>query len=129
MDVAVWRLLRHYCPVYQKPPIPSTAKSRRIDLYISTGCSRQFTHNLCGIQQRSLEQLQTTRRRAEIQIERTAAVLGTIYSQLLTYRSTSRVADYQRLADAVAEEVQRLQDYLEALHVLEKTDKYQTTTP
>lgn len=69
-------------------------------------------------QQRSLEELQTTRRRAKIQVERAAAVLGTIYSQLLTYRSTAHVADYQRLADAVAEEVQRLQGYLEALHDL-----------
>jgi hypothetical protein len=66
-------------------------------------------------QQQALEQLQTTRRRAEIQVERAAAVLGTVYSQLLTYRSTFHVADYQRLADNVAEEVQRLQDYLEAL--------------
>jgi hypothetical protein len=66
-------------------------------------------------QQAALEQLQTTRRRAKIQIERTIAVLGTIYSQLLTYRSTFHVADYQQLADNVAEEVQQLQDYLEAL--------------
>ncbi|MFC1976388.1 hypothetical protein ACFLXQ_08310 [Chloroflexota bacterium] len=66
-------------------------------------------------QQVSLEQLQITRRRAEIQIERTIAVLGTIYSQLLTYRSTYHVVDYQHLADNVAEEVQHLQDYLEAL--------------
>ncbi len=66
-------------------------------------------------QRLALEQLQTTRRRAEIQIERTIAVLGTIYSQLLTYRSTFHVADYQHLADNVAEEVQRLQDYQEAL--------------
>jgi hypothetical protein len=66
-------------------------------------------------QQKALEQLQTTRRRAEIHIERTIAVLGTIYSQLLTYRSTFHVVDYQHLADNVAEEVQHLQDYLEAL--------------
>jgi hypothetical protein len=70
-------------------------------------------------QQQSLKQLQTTRRRANIQLERAAAVMGTIYSQLLTYRSTSQVADYQRLADNVAQEVQRLQDYLEALHDLQ----------
>jgi hypothetical protein len=66
-------------------------------------------------QHKALEQLWTTRRRAEIQIERTIAVLGTIYSQLLTYRSTFHVVDYQHLADNVAEEVQHLQDYLEAL--------------
>ncbi len=66
----------------------------------------------------SLEELQTTRRRAEIQIERTTAVLGTIYSQLLTYRSTFHITDYQRLGDNVAKEVHRLQDYLETLHEL-----------
>lgn len=66
-------------------------------------------------QRQALEQLLTTRRRTEIQIERTIAVLGTIYSQLLTYRSTLHVADYQHLADNVAEEVLNLQDYLEAL--------------
>ena len=69
-------------------------------------------------QQLALEQLQTTRRRAEIQIERTTAVLGTIYSQLLTYRSTFHITDYQRLGDNVAKEVHRLQDYLETLHEL-----------
>jgi hypothetical protein len=63
----------------------------------------------------ALAQLQTTRRRAEIQIERTIVVLGTIYSQLLTYRSTFHMTDYQHLTDEVAEEVQHLQDYLEAL--------------
>ncbi len=69
-------------------------------------------------QQQSLERLQTTRRRADIQLERATAVLGTIYSQLLTYRSTFQVADYERLADSVAEEVQRLQDYLDTLHAV-----------
>ncbi len=67
-------------------------------------------------QQQALEQLQTTRRRAEIQIERTISVLGTIYSQLLTCRSTFHVFDYQELADNVADELLHLQDYLEALH-------------
>lgn len=66
-------------------------------------------------QQRSLEQLQTTRRRAEIQVERAAVVLGTIYSQLLTYCSSFHMTDYQHLADDVAQEVQRLQTCLEAL--------------
>jgi hypothetical protein len=39
-------------------------------------------------QQRALEQLRGTRRRAEVQIERAATMLGTIYSQLLTRRSS-----------------------------------------
>lgn len=63
----------------------------------------------------SLERLQTTIRQAEIQVEMTVTLLGTIYSQLLTQQSTFHVTDYQRLADNVDEEVQRLQDYLEAL--------------
>ena len=69
-------------------------------------------------QYRALEQLQTTRQRAAIQIERTTAVLGTIYSQLLTYRSTFHVTDYQRLGNNVTNEVHRLQDYLDTLHEL-----------
>ncbi|MEM7033771.1 MAG: hypothetical protein AAF629_29775 [Chloroflexota bacterium] len=66
-------------------------------------------------QHQALTQLQVTRRRAEIQVDRTISVLGTVYSQLLTYRSTFHMVDYQHLADHVGEEVGRLQDYLEAL--------------
>jgi hypothetical protein len=63
----------------------------------------------------ALEQWQTTIRRAEIQIETTVAVFGTIYSQLLTNQSTSHVADYSRLLAEIDEEVYSLQDHLEAL--------------
>jgi len=63
----------------------------------------------------ALEQLQTLNKGAEIQIETTTALLGTIYSQLLTGQSTSDVADYGRLLDEVDEEVLCLQDHLEAL--------------
>jgi dGTP triphosphohydrolase len=63
----------------------------------------------------SLVALQTTIKRAEIQIESTLSQLGTIYSQLLTGQSTSQVADYSRLAADVDEEVRLLQDHLEAL--------------
>lgn len=63
----------------------------------------------------ALEQLQITMQQAEIQVETTVALLGTIYSQLLIQQSTSNVADYQRLTDNVNDEVQRLRDYLEAL--------------
>ncbi len=72
-------------------------------------------------QQQALQQLQNIRRRAEIQIERTIAVLGTIYSQLLTYRSSTHVIDYQRLADNVASEVRHLEDYLAALQEVKGT--------
>ncbi|GIK42663.1 MAG: hypothetical protein BroJett011_64960 [Chloroflexota bacterium] len=63
----------------------------------------------------SLERLQTTMKRAEIQIESTLSALGTIYSQLLTGESTDHVADYSRLSGEVDEEVRLLQDRLEAL--------------
>ena len=63
----------------------------------------------------SLEQLQQTIQRAEIQIESTLSLLGTIYSQILTGQSTSHVADYSRLSTEVDEEVRLLQDQLEAL--------------
>ena len=63
----------------------------------------------------SLEQLQTVIARAEIQIESTLSMLGTIYSQILTGQSTSHVADYSRLSTDVDEEVRVLQDHLEAL--------------
>jgi hypothetical protein len=63
----------------------------------------------------SLDQLQNTIRRAEIQIESTLSLLGTIYSQILTGQSTSHVADYSRFSAEVDEEVRLLQDQLEAL--------------
>lgn len=63
----------------------------------------------------ALKQLQNTVNRAEIQIESTLSLLGTIYSQILIGQSTSHVADYSRLATDVDEEVRLLQDQLEAL--------------
>jgi gas vesicle protein len=66
-------------------------------------------------QQASLEQLRSLANRAEIQIESTLSALGTIYSQLLTRQSVSHIADYGQLSAKIDEEVQRLQDHLEAL--------------
>jgi hypothetical protein len=63
----------------------------------------------------ALEQLQHTGQRAEIQIENTLSLLGTIYSQILTGHSTSDVALYSRLSADVDEEVRRLEDHLAAL--------------
>ena len=63
----------------------------------------------------SLELLQSTIKQAQIQIENTLSLLGTIYSQILTSQSTHHVADYGRLSADVDEEVGRLQDQLEAL--------------
>jgi hypothetical protein len=63
----------------------------------------------------SLHLLQSTIKKAEIQIESTLSLLGTIYSQILIGQSTNHVADYGRLSLDVDEEVHRLQDQLEAL--------------
>jgi hypothetical protein len=63
----------------------------------------------------ALALLQRTLKQAEIQIENTLSLLGTIYSQILTGQSTNHVADYSRLSANVDEEVGRLQDQLEAL--------------
>jgi hypothetical protein len=63
----------------------------------------------------SLQLLQSTIKKAEIQIESTLSLLGTIYSQILIGQSTNHVADYGRLSVDVDEAVNRLQDQLEAL--------------
>ena len=66
-------------------------------------------------QQDSLEKLRQTMEWAEIKIESTLSMLGTIYSQILAGESKHHVADYRRLHSEVDEEVHSLQDYLEAL--------------
>jgi len=81
----------------------------------STRAELERTLNNRRSQLASLQQLETTMKRAEIQIESTLSALGTIYSQILTGQSTHHVADYSRLAEDVDEEVQSLQDQLEAL--------------
>lgn len=67
-------------------------------------------------QQAVLEQLRATLIQAEIQIEHTLSVLGTIYSQILIGQSTSDRADYSRLSASIDEEMYRLTDQLEALY-------------
>lgn len=62
-----------------------------------------------------LQGLDATMRQAEVQIERTLALLSTVYSQILAGQSVSYVADYGRFLAGVDEEVCRLQDQLEAL--------------
>lgn len=63
----------------------------------------------------ALEQVQIFITQAEMQVETTVAALGTIYSQLLTNQSTIQATDFGRLLTRVEEEVQCLQDHLEAL--------------
>lgn len=63
----------------------------------------------------TLQQLERTMHWAEIKIESTVSLLGTLYSQLLTGQSTNQVADYRHLLAEAEDEVQTLQDYLAAL--------------
>jgi len=63
----------------------------------------------------SLQKLQHNIQMAEIKIESTLSMLGTIYSQILAGQSTRQVADYRRLLNEIDEEVHTLQDHLEAL--------------
>ena len=89
----------------------------RLNREIDPAVRAQLEHTLANRRKQfaSLEQLQNTVKRAEIQIESTLSLLGTIYSQILTGQSTSHVADTHRLSVDVDEEVRLLQDQLEAL--------------
>ncbi|GEM_PF-2136188 len=62
-----------------------------------------------------LTQLQETMEQAEIEIDRTLAALGTIYSQLLIGQSANHAADYAKVASKVDEQVRQLREYLEVL--------------
>jgi hypothetical protein len=63
----------------------------------------------------ALEKVQRNIQMAEIKIESTLSMLGTIYSQILAGQSTRQVADYRRLLNEIDEEVHTLQDHLQAL--------------
>ena len=78
---------------------------------------QQLTHTLETREKQwhALENLEHTIKSSEIQIENTLAMLGTIYSQLLTSQSTRQQANYGRLAEDIDEEVLRLEDRLSAL--------------
>jgi hypothetical protein len=62
-----------------------------------------------------LQHLQNTMHRAEIKIENTLSLLGTLYPQILASQSTNQVADYSRITSEVSEEVRVLNDHLAAL--------------
>jgi hypothetical protein len=99
--------------------VPAAIKDleRRLADERDPAIKRQLNHTLVNRrrQQEALTGLQATISRAEIQIESTLSQLGAIYSQLLTSQSIDDVAGYQRLATDLGEEVQLLQDQLEAL--------------
>jgi hypothetical protein len=63
----------------------------------------------------SLNQLHAAIRHAEVNVEQTLALLGTVYSQILVTETSDQVADYERLCLDVDEEVSRMEDQLVAL--------------
>lgn len=90
-----------------------TQLAQTSDATIRAQLEQALTHR--RRQQAGLQQLQTAMQQAEIRIENTLSLLSTIYIQLLMGQSvTHTAASHHFLAD-VEEEVNRLQDRLEAL--------------
>lgn len=98
-------------------PLALAALEQQLDSAVNPGLRLQLEQALAQrrTQQAVLEQLQTTAGQAEIQIERTISLLGTLYSQLLANQSSLRIAGYTHWLQEVDEQVHCLQDYLEAL--------------
>lgn len=63
----------------------------------------------------ALESLRDMTRWAEVKIENTVSILGSLYSQALMSQSTGQVADYQRLLAEIEDEAQALDDYVTTL--------------
>ncbi len=99
---------------------------KRLAKETDTAVQVQLERTLANRQKQlaSLEALQSSMKRAEIQIESTLSMLGTIYSQILTGQSTSHEADYSRLSADVDEEVHQLEDHLEALREVKLGGEY-----
>ncbi len=99
--------------------VPTAIKKIEKELATETNSAtrEQLEHSLETYhkQWQALQTLQQSVRRAELQVESTLSLLGTIYSQLLTSQSSAQVANYGRLTEEVDEEVLRLEDHLAAL--------------
>lgn len=100
--------------------VPRAIQSLKADIALETdeALQQQLSHTLETREKQlhALKNLEHTLKSSEIQIENTLAMLGTIYSQLLTSQSTRQQANYGRLAEDVDEEVLRLEDHLTALN-------------
>jgi hypothetical protein len=75
----------------------------------------QHTLSLRQNQLESLQKLERTIEAAEIQMESSVAVLGTIYSQALASQSTNQIVDFSHLTTEAQEQTHALNDYLETL--------------
>lgn len=100
--------------------VPAAIKKMEKELAATTDplLREQLEHSLETRRKQlaALQTLQQNVRRAELQVESTLSLLGTIYSQLLTRQSSTQMANYNRLTDEVDEEVRRLEDHLSALN-------------
>lgn len=100
--------------------VPKAIQSLKADIALETDerIQQQLSRTLETREKQwhALENLEHAMKSSEIQIENTLAMLGTIYSQLLTSQSTRQQANYGRLAEDVDEEVLRLEDHLTALN-------------
>jgi hypothetical protein len=101
----------------QRVPAAIVDLEKRLDKETDPAMKAQLERTLANRRKQleALRQLQNTMVRAEMQIESTVSMLGTIYSQILTGQSTSDVAVYRDLSAEVDEEVKVLEDHLEAL--------------
>ena len=63
----------------------------------------------------SLQNLEATMQWAELKVESTVSMLGSIYSQAVMSQSKNQVADYRRLLDDIEEEARSLDDYVAVL--------------
>ncbi|MBV7339210.1 hypothetical protein KFU94_65550 [Chloroflexi bacterium TSY] len=83
----------------------------------SAQIQRELKRTLTNREQQlsALENLHHTMQWAEIKIENTVSILGTIYSQALMSQSKGQVANYQRLLLDVEEEARALDDYVATL--------------
>lgn len=90
-----------------------TQLAQTSDATIRAQLEQALTHR--RRQQAGLQQLQTAMQQAEIRIENTLSLLSTIYIQLLMGQSVTHTAVSHHFLADVEEEVNRLQDRLEAL--------------
>jgi small-conductance mechanosensitive channel len=83
---------------------------------------RQLEDTLSRLQKQaqSLHQLENTMTRAELQLESTVSALGTIYSQMLSNRSSQDERIYQHLSAEVNEEVATLEDLMAAFEEVQQ---------
>jgi len=70
----------------------------------------------------TLENLRTTMEWAEVKIETTVSMLGSIYSQALMSQSKGQVAGYRRLLADVEDETRALDDYVTTLSEIKLGD-------